>query len=49
MVDDETDAEDNNFAVSSTEGGSDNNSDIMEISNEEVRKDLISTSHIDTN
>jgi len=41
MDDDETDAEDKNFAVSSTEGGSDDNSDVMEISNEEVREDLI--------
>lgn len=38
MEDDETDADDKNFAaVSSTEDGSDNNSDVMEISNEEVR------------
>jgi len=37
MDDDETNADDTNFAVaSSTEDGSDN-SDIMEISNEEVR------------
>lgn len=36
--DDETDADDKNFAVvSSTEDGSDDNNDIMEISNEEVR------------
>jgi len=36
--DGKTDADDKNFAASSTEGGSDSNSNIMEISNEEVRK-----------
>jgi hypothetical protein len=35
--DDETDVGDKNFAASSTEDGSDDNSDIMDISNEEVR------------
>ena len=38
MDNDETDVDDTNFAAaSSTEDGLDNNSDIMEISNEEVR------------
>jgi len=38
MDNDETNVDDTNFAAaSSTEDGSDNNSDIMEISNEEVR------------
>ena len=38
MDNDETDMDDTNFAAaSSTEDGLDNNSDIMEISNEEVR------------
>jgi len=38
MDNDESDADDKSFtAVSLTEEGSDNNSDIMEISNEKVR------------
>jgi hypothetical protein len=37
MDDDDTDAEDQNFAASSTEDGSDDHSEILEISNEEVR------------
>jgi hypothetical protein len=41
MVDGETDADDDNFAGSfTTEDGSDDNSDVMEISNEEVRNAL---------
>lgn len=45
MDDDETDADDKNFAeVSSTEDGSDANDDIMEISNEEVNLKNLSTS-----
>jgi hypothetical protein len=38
MDDDDTDADDQNFAASSTEDGSD--SEILEISNEEVRSPL---------
>ena len=38
MDDDKSDVDDKNFAASSTEDGSDDNSDIMEISNEEVRR-----------
>ena len=37
MDDDESDVDDKNFAASSTEDGSDDNSDIMEVTNEEVR------------
>jgi hypothetical protein len=37
---DETDADDKNFSASSIEDGSDGNSDVMEISNEEVRNFL---------
>jgi len=39
---DDTDADDKNFASSSTEDGSDDNSEVLEISNEEVRMPLIS-------
>ena len=38
MDDDKSDVDDKNFAASSTKDGSDNNSDIMEISNKEVRR-----------
>ena len=38
MDDAETDADDKNFAASFTEDGLDSNSDVMEISNKEVRK-----------
>ena len=37
MDDDDTDAEDQNFAASFTKDRSDENSKILEISNEEVR------------
>ena len=42
MDDDDTDVDDQNFASSSTEDGSDDNSKVLEISNEEVRTPLIS-------
>jgi hypothetical protein len=38
MDNDETDLDDESFTASSTEDGSDSNSGVIEISNEEVRK-----------
>jgi hypothetical protein len=43
MDDEDTDVDDQNFAVSSTEDGSDDNSDILEISNEEVRMSYLTS------